>query len=235
MLRNDVSEPAPRPSAQTFKADLAEQTLDSQQCAALGLPPGTMWFDPSSKAQNHLIREQLKNSEFKDIRDMTNAENVVMRPSLPANTAKEASLQPTITVPDLEEAVRWARMHGFAEEEAKVLRSIFKLTSTIKPQGWLTGIEFGKAIGKGAFGSIHKAVYNGQDVAVKRVTPVCSHHCIPCCPWPHTHPPRGRTPTSSTAERCSTPATCSRPSATSTSSSTSSSASTTPTSSPSRA
>jgi hypothetical protein len=180
MLPKEVPELALRPNTQTLKADLAEQTLNSQQCADLGLPPGTMWFDPSSKAQNSLIREQLKNSEFKDIRDMVNAKNLVMRPPLPKSTVKAAGVQPVLTVPDQDEAVQWARMHGFAEEETKVLRSIFKLTSTIKPQGWLTGIEFGKVIGKGAFGSIHKAVYNGQDVAIKRVTQARTHQRIPC-------------------------------------------------------
>jgi hypothetical protein len=38
---------------------LQQTTLSTQECTMLGLPPGTMWFDPSNPAQMQIINDQL--------------------------------------------------------------------------------------------------------------------------------------------------------------------------------
>ena len=52
---------ADMPSHPALKnAQLAKSVVDTSQAAALGLPKGTMWFDPSDPAQMQMIKEQLE-------------------------------------------------------------------------------------------------------------------------------------------------------------------------------
>ena len=150
------------------QAELAQQKLNPKQCNSLGLPPGTMWFDPSSKAQRDMINEQLKNSEYQVVRELASTETNSFRPGMSSQTSNPGKIT---SVPEEKQAVQWAKSKQFTEQEIDSIRNIFKLLRSTQP-GWLTGIEFGKEIGKGAFGSIHKALYNGQEIAVKRVTQV---------------------------------------------------------------
>ena len=48
--------------------DLEKAKLSEVDCQELGLPPGTMWFDPKNKAQIKLITDQLKASKLEGLK-----------------------------------------------------------------------------------------------------------------------------------------------------------------------
>ena len=173
------------------KIELTKKELSAEECRNLGVPIGTMWFDPSSKAQNKLITDQLEASRLerekaaaanlKPAAAQTNPEPFKLkkadtkssksrgenpRPSLPANATVYGNAA------DEPKALAWAKASGFSASEIQTLKSIFQIINAREAGsgGWLPNVIFGAEIGSGAFGAIFKATYNGEPVAVKRIS-----------------------------------------------------------------
>lgn len=59
---------------------LAKSVVDADQAKALGLPPGTMWFDPSDPAQMQMIKDQM---EGKPVQAPAESAKVEPKPKAP--------------------------------------------------------------------------------------------------------------------------------------------------------